>query len=58
MSEGYLKDFPYVNGNLFHGKITLPKFTKTTRQMVIDGASLDWAMINPDILRIYVASSS
>ncbi len=48
--NGYLKDFPYVNGNLFHGKITLPKFTKTTRQMVIDGASLDWAMINPDIL--------
>ena len=48
--ESYLKEFPYVNGNLFHGKITLPKFSKTTRQMIVDGASLDWAMINPDIL--------
>lgn len=48
--EVHLKVFPYVNGNLFHGKITLPKFTKNTRQMIIDGASLDWAMINPDIL--------
>jgi hypothetical protein len=48
--EGYLKEFPYVNGNLFHGKITLPKFTKITRQLIINGASLDWAMINPDIL--------
>lgn len=48
--ESYLKDFPFVNGNLFHGKVTLPKFTKITRQMIIDGASLDWAMINPDIL--------
>lgn len=49
-TQSYLKDFPYVNGNLFHGKIVLPKFSKTTRQMILDGASLDWHMINPDIL--------
>ena len=49
-AHSYLKDFPYVNGNLFHGKISLPDFTKTTRQMIVEGASLDWAMINPDIL--------
>lgn len=48
--KNYLKEFPYVNGNLFDGKIVLPNFSKTTRQMIIDGASLDWHMINPDIL--------
>ena len=46
----HFKDFPYVNGNLFNGKINLPNFTKTTRKMIINGASLDWHMINPDIL--------
>lgn len=49
-AKNYLKVFPYVNGNLFHGKIILPEFSKKTRQMIIDGASLDWHMINPDIL--------
>ena len=49
-TKSYLKDFPYVNGNLFHGKIILPEFSKITRQMIIDGASLDWHLINPDIL--------
>ncbi len=49
-TQNYLKDFPFVNGNLFHGKIFLPVFTKSTRQMIVNGASLDWHMINPDIL--------
>lgn len=49
-TKNYLKDFPYVNGNLFHGKIILPEFSKATRQMIVDGASLDWHMISPDIL--------
>ena len=26
--KSYLKEFPYVNGNLFDGKITLPNFFK------------------------------
>ena len=46
----YFKEFPYVNGNLFDGKVKLPNFTKTTRKMIIEGASLDWHLINPDIL--------
>ena len=45
-----IKEFPYVNGNLFNGKIKIPEFSKTTRKMIMDGASLDWHMINPDIL--------
>lgn len=46
----YLKKFPYVNGFLFKEKITIPKFSKKTREMIIDSASLDWQKINPDIL--------
>ena len=38
--QNYLKEFPYVNGNLFDGKIVLPNFSKTTRQMIVQGASL------------------
>lgn len=49
-SQSYFKEFPYVNGNLFNGKIKIPEFSKTTRKMIMDGASLDWHMINPDIL--------
>lgn len=45
----YIKDFPYVNGNLFNENINLPNLSKTSRKMIIEGASLDWQMINPDI---------
>lgn len=47
----YLNDFPYVNGGLF-GKPQLhkaPKFTRKSRQSVIDSGELDWSAINPDI---------
>jgi len=46
----YLVDFPYVNGNLFNGKVKIPIFSRSTRQMIIKSASLDWHKINPDIL--------
>ena len=46
----YFSKFPYVNGSIFKDKIKLPKFTKKTRDMIIDGGSLDWHIINPDIL--------
>lgn len=45
----YLKGFPYVNGGLFGGKIDCPKFSKKTRQILIDTGELEWADINPDI---------
>jgi len=48
--EEYFKKFPFVNGFLFKEKIELPQFTKKTREMIIDNASLDWQNINPDIL--------
>ena len=45
----YLNEFPYVNGGLFRKKINAPKFTKRSRQAIIDSGELDWAAINPDI---------
>jgi len=45
----YLLAFPYVNGGLFRNKHTAPKFTRKSRQSVIDSGELDWSAINPDI---------
>lgn len=46
----YLADFPYVNGGLFKDDIQVPKFTRTSRRILIEcGAELDWSDINPDI---------
>ncbi|MBK8395554.1 MAG: class I SAM-dependent DNA methyltransferase [Leptospiraceae bacterium] len=45
----YLNAFPYVNGGLFRDKHTAPKFTRRSRQAIIDSGELDWSAINPDI---------
>jgi len=45
----YLNAFPYVNGGLFRNNHTAPKFTRKSRQSVIDSGELDWSAINPDI---------
>ena len=45
----YLEAFPYVNGGLFAQKIKAPKFTRRSRQALIDSGELDWSAINPDI---------
>jgi hypothetical protein len=45
----YLNAFPYVNGGLFRQKLQIPKFTKRSRQAIIDSGELDWSVINPDI---------
>lgn len=45
----YLSEFPYVNGGLFRNKHTAPKFSRKSRQSVIDSGELDWSAINPDI---------
>ena len=46
----YFSKFPYVNGSIFKHKIKLPNFTKRTRDLIVANASLDWHIINPDIL--------
>jgi hypothetical protein len=45
----YLLDFPYVNGGLFRDVYPIPKFTRSSRRVLIDNGKLDWAIINPDI---------
>ena len=46
----YLKNFPYVNGDLFKNTYFIPKFTEESRKLIIEAGSLDWNSINPDIL--------
>lgn len=45
----YLNAFPYVNGGLFRDRHKAPKFTRRSRQAIIDSGELDWSAINPDI---------
>jgi len=45
----YLNEFPYVNGGLFEKKLKTPKFTRRSRQAIIDSGTLNWSAINPDI---------
>ncbi len=42
-------NFPYVNGGLFKDKISIPKFTKKTRDLLEECGNLEWSEINPDI---------
>ncbi|HOR45771.1 MAG TPA: N-6 DNA methylase [Spirochaetota bacterium] len=45
----YLNAFPYVNGGLFAKKMPAPKFSRRSRQAIIDGGELQWKELNPDI---------
>ncbi len=45
----YLNDFPYVNGGLFKNTYPIPRFTRSSRQALIDNGELNWSVINPDI---------
>ncbi len=45
----YLDSFPYVNGGLFRNQHGLPKFSRKSRQLIIESGELDWSAINPDI---------
>lgn len=41
--------FPYVNGGLFAGDTSVPRFTRTARRFLVHAGALDWQLINPDI---------
>jgi hypothetical protein len=41
--------FPYVNGGLFQGVHTVPRFSSRSRKALIDAGNLDWSDINTDI---------
>ncbi|WP_006788743.1 DNA methyltransferase [Thiorhodospira sibirica] len=41
--------FSYVNGRLFSGSDTVPRFSKIARAYLLHVGGLDWTKINPDI---------
>jgi type I restriction-modification system DNA methylase subunit len=45
----YFNVFPYVNGGLFCKRLLSPKFTRRSRQLIIDSGEMQWKDINPDI---------
>lgn len=45
----FIQKFPYVNGNLFKEKSTIPVLTAKVRELIIECGEQDWKEINPDI---------
>jgi len=41
--------FPYVNGGLFSGSTSVPRFTRMARTYLLHAGGLNWRQINPDI---------
>ena len=44
-----IKEFPYVNGNIFAEKISIIDFNKKMRKALVEVANYDWTTINPTI---------
>ena len=44
-----LTRFPYVNGDLFAARLTIPDFDAAMRSVLIDACHFDWAAISPAI---------
>lgn len=42
-----LKAFPYVNGKLFEGQLTMPEFDSAMRKTLIECCGLHWGKISP-----------
>jgi hypothetical protein len=45
----YANGFPYVNGALFAGDTSVPRFTRMARTYLSHAGNLNWKYINPDI---------
>ena len=45
----FLNAFPYVNGGLFDKEVPVPKFSRKSRNIIIECGNLNWKDINPDI---------
>ncbi|MEQ1524344.1 MAG: type IIL restriction-modification enzyme MmeI, partial [Aestuariivirga sp.] len=44
-----LKQFPYVNGDLFAERLPLPSFDSRMRSLLLDACDFDWSLISPAI---------
>lgn len=47
--KSWADGFPYVNGGLFSGDMSVPRFSKIARSYLLKIGQLDWTQINPDI---------
>jgi hypothetical protein len=47
--SGELNAFPYINGDLFKGRLRTPVFDKPMREMLLDAARHDWSGVSPAI---------
>ena len=47
--QAELNAFPYVNGQLFAGRLRTPHFTATMRDHLLDAAKHDWSGVSPAI---------
>ena len=48
-SSKIFAQFPYVNGGLFHTRITIPNMGMRARKLILECGELNWGEINPDI---------
>lgn len=46
---GELDAFPYVNGQLFAGRLRIPQFDQKMREHLLDAARHDWSGVSPAI---------
>ena len=44
-----LKQFPYVNGDLFAERLSMPAFDSSMRNLLLDACAFDWSAISPAI---------
>ena len=44
-----LRDFPYINGELFAERLTMPAFDGTMRKLLLDACGFNWERISPAI---------
>ena len=51
-----LANFPYVNGDLFRGRLDIPSFNKTMRTRLLDACHFDWSNISPAIFGAFFQS--
>jgi len=47
--SGELDAFPYVNGQLFSGRLLIPQFSAKMRDHLLDAARHDWSGVSPAI---------
>lgn len=45
----HLREFPYVNGDLFKGPLHTVAFSEQMRELLLDATRLDWGQISPAI---------